>query len=126
SYVFFFPSRSRHTSSKRDWSSDVCSSDLNSGSNDFSILDFPDNFWLCGIHSADICNDLFTAFHVFYIDGIFLVCIDPVNDCHVYVCKYYMISCIGKQASNKSTSNVSGSKLNCFFHFFAPPFTKKV
>src|SRR5699024_11810468 len=26
--VFFFSSRSRHTRSKRDWSSDVCSSDL--------------------------------------------------------------------------------------------------
>src|SRR5690606_41088377 len=25
---FFFPSRSRHTSFSRDWSSDVCSSDL--------------------------------------------------------------------------------------------------
>src|SRR5699024_11406526 len=27
--VFFFSSRRRHTRSKRDWSSDVCSSDLN-------------------------------------------------------------------------------------------------
>src|SRR5207249_8611872 len=27
--AFFFSSRRRHTSSKRDWSSDVCSSDLN-------------------------------------------------------------------------------------------------
>src|SRR5699024_11694442 len=27
--IFFFSSRRRHTSSKRDWSSDVCSSDLN-------------------------------------------------------------------------------------------------
>src|SRR5699024_11237071 len=27
---FFFTSRRRHTSSKRDWSSDVCSSDLKS------------------------------------------------------------------------------------------------
>src|SRR5699024_2148292 len=27
-YVFFFESRRRHTRSKRDWSSDVCSSDL--------------------------------------------------------------------------------------------------
>src|SRR5699024_11551612 len=27
-YGFFFSSRRRHTSSKRDWSSDVCSSDL--------------------------------------------------------------------------------------------------
>src|SRR5699024_12217154 len=28
SALFFFSSRRRHTSSKRDWSSDVCSSDL--------------------------------------------------------------------------------------------------
>src|SRR5437868_10307638 len=28
--MFFFSSRRRHTRSKRDWSSDVCSSDLNS------------------------------------------------------------------------------------------------
>src|SRR5699024_11305887 len=27
-HVFFFSSRRRHTRSKRDWSSDVCSSDL--------------------------------------------------------------------------------------------------
>src|SRR5699024_10979059 len=27
-HIFFFSSRRRHTSSKRDWSSDVCSSDL--------------------------------------------------------------------------------------------------
>src|SRR5699024_11623871 len=27
-YSFFFSSRRRHTRSKRDWSSDVCSSDL--------------------------------------------------------------------------------------------------
>src|SRR5699024_11792872 len=30
--VFFFSSRRRHTRSKRDWSSDVCSSDLQVGS----------------------------------------------------------------------------------------------
>src|SRR5699024_2440135 len=28
-FLFFFSSRRRHTRSKRDWSSDVCSSDLN-------------------------------------------------------------------------------------------------
>src|SRR5699024_11625553 len=32
SLTFFFSSRRRHTRSKRDWSSDVCSSDLSSGS----------------------------------------------------------------------------------------------
>src|SRR5699024_11445812 len=31
-YSFFFSSRRRHTRSKRDWSSDVCSSDLLSNS----------------------------------------------------------------------------------------------
>src|SRR5207249_9004676 len=30
--LFFFSSRRRHTRSKRDWSSDVCSSDLRAGS----------------------------------------------------------------------------------------------
>src|SRR5207249_5295454 len=29
-FFFFFSSRRRHTRSKRDWSSDVCSSDLSS------------------------------------------------------------------------------------------------
>src|SRR5271167_4183478 len=31
SFFFFFSSRRRHTRSKRDWSSDVCSSDLSPG-----------------------------------------------------------------------------------------------
>src|SRR5699024_11780446 len=35
---FFFSSRRRHTRSKRDWSSDVCSSDLLSGIR--AVLDF--------------------------------------------------------------------------------------
>src|SRR6266513_5444971 len=30
-FLFFFSSRRRHTRSKRDWSSDVCSSDLENG-----------------------------------------------------------------------------------------------
>src|SRR5699024_12080095 len=32
-FVFFFSSRRRHTRSKRDWSSDVCSSDLGGSQN---------------------------------------------------------------------------------------------
>src|SRR5207249_8553339 len=32
SYIFFCTRRRRHTRSKRDWSSDVCSSDLNTPS----------------------------------------------------------------------------------------------
>src|SRR5437868_15201731 len=38
--IFFFSSRRRHTRSKRDWSSDVCSSDLGRDAGDrFSLLD---------------------------------------------------------------------------------------
>src|SRR5699024_11817078 len=40
--LFFFSSRRRHTSSKRDWSSDVCSSDL--GGIDLAT-DMPPNEW---------------------------------------------------------------------------------
>src|SRR5699024_12049988 len=36
---FFFSSRRRHTRSKRDWSSDVCSSDLTT-LNDYSIQQY--------------------------------------------------------------------------------------
>src|SRR2546429_3088862 len=34
---FFFSSRRRHTRCSRDWSSDVCSSDLSSRASEFSI-----------------------------------------------------------------------------------------
>src|SRR5699024_12202901 len=35
---FFFSSRRRHTRSKRDWSSDVCSSDLLMTTNKYSVV----------------------------------------------------------------------------------------
>src|SRR5699024_11782291 len=35
--IFFFSSRRRHTRSKRDWSSDVCSSDLADYTFDISV-----------------------------------------------------------------------------------------
>src|SRR5699024_11985325 len=41
---FFFSSRRRHTRSKRDWSSDVCSSDLAQMYNRFSGVQLPDAF----------------------------------------------------------------------------------
>src|SRR2546429_4680776 len=42
--VFFFSSRRRHTRCSRDWSSDVCSSDLG---------------WACGVTVGDCNNDGF-------------------------------------------------------------------
>src|SRR5690606_41027789 len=38
-FFFFFSSRRRHTRFSRDWSSDVCSSDLAQG-----VIRFPNNF----------------------------------------------------------------------------------
>src|SRR5256885_13315777 len=38
SYVFFFSSRRRHTRLQGDWSSDVCSSDLDDGFPDAGLL----------------------------------------------------------------------------------------
>src|SRR5207249_7009111 len=37
-HVFFFSSRRRHTRSKRDWSSDVCSSDLPAQASHLKVL----------------------------------------------------------------------------------------
>src|SRR5699024_11800734 len=36
-FCFFFSSRRRHTRSKRDWSSDVCSSDLDGQTNSIKL-----------------------------------------------------------------------------------------
>src|SRR5699024_11791392 len=40
--LFFFSSRRRHTRSKRDWSSDVCSSDLDASSQHQPLLLYAD------------------------------------------------------------------------------------
>src|SRR5699024_11567126 len=49
-YGFFFSSRRRHTRSKRDWSSDVCSSDLGEQltNGKFRITYNPDQLKLAG------------------------------------------------------------------------------
>src|SRR5207249_721446 len=39
-FVFFFSSRRRHTRSKRDWSSDVCSSDLEASTGIAGLVDY--------------------------------------------------------------------------------------
>src|SRR5699024_3754918 len=45
-YLFFFSSRRRHTRSKRDWSSDVCSSDLLGA---FAKMDMQEKFLKSGM-----------------------------------------------------------------------------
>src|SRR5699024_11913650 len=43
-FLFFFSSRRRHTRSKRDWSSDVCSSDLRNNTSQLPQVSIQ---WLC-------------------------------------------------------------------------------
>src|SRR5699024_11431576 len=45
--VFFFSSRRRHTRSKRDWSSDVCSSDLSGAIKPTKKRPFPGALCIC-------------------------------------------------------------------------------
>src|SRR5699024_11869203 len=53
-FFFFFSSRRRHTRSKRDWSSDVCSSDLCS----FTFLHCEKNRWrLCPLYISHSCGE---------------------------------------------------------------------
>src|SRR5699024_11228293 len=55
-FIFFFSSRRRHTRSKRDWSSDVCSSDL--GLSPLLLILPPLVAWILGFAvSADIAYD---------------------------------------------------------------------
>src|SRR5690606_23678664 len=65
---FFFSSRRRHTRFSRDWSSDVCSSDLEPG----ATLSIPSNFphisrdiYLTGTAQFDVKKDLERPFTVF-------------------------------------------------------------
>src|SRR5207249_6596800 len=56
-------SRRRHTRSKRDWSSDVCSSDRNRSPREIPIaLQLPDwSEWLPRIHPKDAWGKAFTS-----------------------------------------------------------------
>src|SRR5256884_3002149 len=54
---FFFSSRRRHTRCSRDWSSDVCSSDLNSKSKDFFFfLNYQGTREASGISAGTVLN----------------------------------------------------------------------
>src|SRR5690625_7125543 len=57
---FFYSSRSRHTTWPRDWSSDVCSSDLDSGGYSWSVEIPGTQSWSAvpGSNPADLSSNL--------------------------------------------------------------------
>src|SRR5207253_5978825 len=64
-YVFFFSSRRRHTRWPRDWSSDVCSSDLRAMETFASqrAWNDPDVYWISLVSLVDwICNVLMPVY----------------------------------------------------------------
>src|SRR5699024_11688445 len=69
-YFFFFSSRRRHTRSKRDWSSDVCSSDLIDqliGKSENILNDYQTKYDAYSEYEADINErDTFMAFNSSY------------------------------------------------------------
>src|SRR2546421_5954774 len=56
-FFFFFSSRRRHTRSDRDWSSDVCSSDLSLGDILFAILEMMSSSCRYCLHSGLFPSD---------------------------------------------------------------------
>src|SRR6266704_3026505 len=69
---FFCSSRRRHTRSKRDWSSDVCSSDLRGGVGLFSGS--PPYIWVGNAYRDDGTEQLFLS-----CDGSAVPPFDPLN-----------------------------------------------
>src|SRR5699024_1865083 len=70
--AFFFASRRRHTRSKRDWSSDVCSSDLDNGS--ILLLKFFTQSYISAITSIGASTETNNALKI-----IAIVLIDPCS-----------------------------------------------
>src|SRR5699024_1864112 len=70
--AFFFASRRRHTRSKRDWSSDVCSSDLDNGS--MLLLKFFTQYYISAITSIGASTETNNALKI-----IAIVLIDPCS-----------------------------------------------
>src|SRR6267378_1779272 len=77
-FGFFFSSRRRHTRSLRDWSSDVCSSDLLSGSSEPVLIDCGASSLIAlkraGLDPSEIGYVLLTHLHGDHFGGLpFLV-----------------------------------------------------
>src|SRR5699024_12082991 len=103
--IFFFSSRRRHTRSKRDWSSDVCSSDL-------EIIFWWNDNTACPLYRFrdKCCNCICT----FFLDNmlyrlyclrshLFIMSFNMNKSCHHMTChfpKFRNTSCTCRSCSN--------------------------
>src|SRR5699024_11687792 len=76
--MFFFSSRRRHTRSKRDWSSDVCSSDLTKEERKIDF-DYVQNIPIIKDSLASIACDVYESY--------------PVGDHTLYIGKDLHVAC---------------------------------
>ena len=77
-----------------------------------------------GINRADIVNRNILARYVHDMYCISTVCVDLINNCLNYITKDYMIACLSQQHTNKSTADITGTKLNrCFHNTIRSPFS---
>src|SRR6266699_4493625 len=78
-YSFFFSSRRRHTRCGRDWSSDVCSSDLKKSDVTYQQ---PDQEILMASHKEYCCNSAETCCGAHRADQKQSLAADSINDRH--------------------------------------------
>src|SRR5699024_2885029 len=76
---FFFSSRRRHTRSKRDWSSDVCSSDL------FIYFFVRFRLYFLGF--------VFSSVHLFISFGLYFFCFVSYFILHVFCVSFWIFFC---------------------------------
>src|SRR5699024_12012323 len=92
--IFFFSSRRRHTRSKRDWSSDVCSSDLFSFLiNHVQVVLFhvPSLFSLC--NHSHLYIHLFQQFYVqFHVPTAFVLIAELLFLANLQMVEFYSMS----------------------------------
>src|SRR5699024_11311263 len=99
---FFFSSRRRHTRSKRDWSSDVCSSDLqfygqsSQKEENLAIVVIVVAPPLCDAH---LSNTLSYEWDFFLVTASVFLNVPTDQQVHVYVCICYEFQHASREAN---------------------------
>src|SRR5699024_12001446 len=93
-FIFFFSSRRRHTRSKRDWSSDVCSSDLSSFIH--TPCQYKNDILFSSTSFIDKLITNYSTVDSFYLQHMENVdkCRKPIAPCYLFWYYYYAYTCV--------------------------------